>query len=277
MTVLVGEDLIYAVEPQPPSVLRYVLIDTHAVFVRMSDDVYGNGLANATRSAFERQGGVVTDGTQFPVNTTNFSGLLDAVRPQLTQATTTYGANSVGVLVVGYESDTLPILTTVGNDPQWSEARRWGVEATPINAILSNSTAAESAVRLNYTGAQQFGGQGERYNHLAQNSSVQHTIQTPDGSFAYDAVWIMARAIAQTNGGNSTALRVAIPHVASSYDGITGNTTLNGIGDRAYANYDFWTIRSQNGAYMKVKTAELRTDPRSGTSIVQPVTTAVVV
>ncbi|MGZ4920386.1 MAG: ABC transporter substrate-binding protein [Halobacteriota archaeon] len=243
----------------------------------MSDDVYGNGLANATRSAFERQGGVVTDGTQFPVNTTNFSGLLDAVRPQLTQATTTYGANSVGVLVVGYESDTLPILTTVGNDPQWSEARRWGVEATPINAILSNSTAAESAVRLNYTGAQQFGGQGERYNHLAQNSSVQHTIQTPDGSFAYDAVWIMARAIAQTNGGNSTALRVAIPHVASSYDGITGNTTLNGIGDRAYANYDFWTIRSQNGAYMKVKTAELRTDPRSGTSIVQPVTTAVVV
>ncbi|MGZ4948845.1 MAG: hypothetical protein ACXV5D_07360 [Halobacteriota archaeon] len=37
------------------------------------------------------------------------------------------------------------------------------------------------------------------------------------------------------------------------------------------------TIRSQNGAYMKVKAAEFRTDPRSGTSIVQPVTTAVVV
>ena len=190
--------------------------------------------------------------------------------------TTTYGANSVGVLVIGYESDTLPILTEVGDDPPWPEARWWGVEATPINAILSNSTAAQSAVHLNYTGAQQFGGQGERYNRLAQNSSVQHTIQTSEGSFAYDAVWIMARAIAETNGGSSTALRAAIPRVASSYTGVTGNTTLSAVGDRAYANYDFWTVKSQNGTYVKVKTAQFRTDPRSGTATVQPSTTTAV-
>ncbi len=245
-------------------------------FVR--DDVYGNGLANATRTAFGQQGGVVTEGTRFAVNTTNFTSALDVVRPQLTEATAEYGLGSVGVLVVGYEGDTVPMLIAAGADPQWSAARWWGVEATPINAILANVTATESAARLNYTSAQQAEGQGERYDRLTQNASVQRTIQTSDGAFAYDAVWIMARALAETNAGNSTALREAIPRVASSYTGITGNTTLNAVGDRTYANYDFWTIRSQNGTYVRVKTAQFRTDPLSGISVVQlPSMTTVVV
>jgi branched-chain amino acid transport system substrate-binding protein len=237
------------------------------------DDAYGNGLANATRSAFQQQGGVVTEGTRFPVNTTDFSMLLDAVQPQLIQATATHGADSVGVLIVGYESDTLPILVAAGDDPQWSGVHWWGVEATPINAVLANTTAAQSAARLHYTGAQQAEGHGERYDRLTRNTSVNRTVQTSDGAFAYDAVWVMARAIAETNGGNSTALRAAIPRVAGSYEGITGNTTLNAVGDRAYANYDFWTIKSQNDTYVKVKTAEFRTDPRSGIAVVQPGTT----
>jgi len=243
-------------------------------FVR--DDVYGNGLFNATKTTFEQHGGVVTGGMRFAINTTNFSGALDAVRPQLIQATATYGPDAVGILIVGYEGDTVPMIMTASNDPQWSTARWWGVEATPINALLSNGTVAESAARLNYSGAQQIEGQGERYAHLMQNASVQHTVQTSDGSFAYDAVWVMARALAEANGGNSTALREAIPRVASSYSGITGNTTLNAVGDRAYANYDFWTIKSQNGTYLKVKTAQFRTDPISGTAAVLPSTTTAV-
>ncbi len=235
-------------------------------FVR--DDVYGNGLINATRTAFEQHGGVVAEGIRFAPNTTNFSGALDAMRPQLTQATATYGSDSVGVLFIGFENNTVPMLVAAGGDPLWSNIKWYGVAATPINTILANSTASQSATNLNYTAVQQVEGQGERYDRLIHNTSVQHTIQTPYGSFAYDAVWIMARAIAETNGGNSTALRTAIPRVASSYDGITGNTTLNAAGDRAYANYDFWTIKNQNGTYVKDKTAEFRTDPRSGASVI---------
>ncbi|MGZ4907972.1 MAG: ABC transporter substrate-binding protein [Halobacteriota archaeon] len=243
-------------------------------FVR--DDVYGNGLVNATTTTFEQHGGVVTEGRRFAANTTNFSSALDAVRTQVTQATAAYGPASVGVLFIGFENNTIPMLIAAGTDPQWSAVRWYGVAATPINAILANGTAAQSAVDLNYTAVQQIEGQGERYDHLVQNASVQHTIQTPYGSFAYDAVWIMARALAETNGGNSTALRSAIPAVASSYTGITGNTTLNAVGDRAYANYDFWTIKSQNSTYIKIKTAQFRTDPRSGTATVQPGTTTAV-
>ncbi|MGZ4901436.1 MAG: ABC transporter substrate-binding protein [Halobacteriota archaeon] len=243
-------------------------------FVR--NDVYGNGLINATRTAFEQRDGVVTGGTQFAANATNFSSVLDALRPQLTQATATYGSGSVGVLFIGFESNTVPMLIAAADDPLWSTVRWYGVAATPVNTILANDTAAQSAVQLNYTAVQQIEGQGEGYDHLIHNATVQHTVQTPYGSFAYDAVWILARAIAETNGDNSTALRTAIPRVASSYTGVTGNTTLNAVGDRAYANYDFWTVKSQNGTYVKVKTAQFRTDPRSGTATVQPSTTTAV-
>ena len=241
------------------------------------DDVYGNGLANATRTAFAQQGGVVTEGTRFPVNATNFSRVLNAVRPQLTQATATYGPGAVGVLFIGFENNTVPMLIAANGDPLWSAVRWYGVAATPISTVLANSTAARSAARLNYTAVQQIEGQGERYDRLTQNASVRHTVQTPYGSFAYDAMWIMARAIAETNGGNSTQLRAAIPRVASSYEGITGNTTLNAIGDRAYANYDFWTIKAKNGTYEKVKTVSFRTDPRSGAIVVEGLRTALAV
>lgn len=261
--------------PAIATVMRERGVRLLILFVRA--DVYGNGLANATRTAFEQGGGVVTEGMRFPVNTTNFTSALDVVRPQLTQATAECGLGSVGVLVGGYERDTVPVLIAAVADPQWSAAGWWGVDATPINAILADFTAAESAARLNYTGAQQAEGQGERYDRLTQNESVQRTVLTSDGAFAYDAVWIMARALAETGAGNSTALREAIPRIASSYNGITGNTALDAVGERAYANYDFWTIRSQNGTYVKVKTEQLRTDPRSGARVVLGSTTTAVV
>jgi branched-chain amino acid transport system substrate-binding protein len=245
-------------------------------FVR--DDVYGNGLINVTRTAFQQRGGVVTAAERFPPNTTNFTGALDAVRPQLTQVIATYNAGSVGVLFIGFERNTVPMLIAAGNDPQWSAAPWWGVAATPINAILANDTAAQVAARMNYTAVQQVEGQGARYDRLIHNASVKNTVQTPYGSFAYDAVWIMARAIAEAGAQNSTALREAIPRVASAYAGITGNTSLNAVGDRAYANYDFWTITSQNGTYVKVETAQFRTDPRLGATVIQgPGTTTAVV
>src|SRR5512136_281813 len=77
-------------------------------FVR--DDDYGNGLINGTRTSFEQLGGVVAEGARFAVNTTNFSAALDTVRPQLTQAIGAYGGDSVGVLFIGYESNTVPML-----------------------------------------------------------------------------------------------------------------------------------------------------------------------
>ncbi|HEX7514093.1 MAG TPA: hypothetical protein VF393_00650 [archaeon] len=105
---------------------------------------------------------------------------------------------------------------------------------------MQNSQAAQLAVRMNFTTAQQAGGQGALYELLKQKLSVNATpAPEPYGYVASDALWIIAKAYAENNTQNSTALREAIPRIASSYEGLTGNTTLNAVGDRKYANYDF--------------------------------------
>jgi len=42
-------------------------------------------------------------------------------------------------------------------------------------------------------------------------------------------------------------LKSAIVKIADSYKGITGNTTLNQVGDRKYGDYDFWGVEVKYG------------------------------
>jgi hypothetical protein len=37
-------------------------------------------------------------------------------------------------------------------------------------------------------------------------------------------------------------LKNTIVKIADSYNGISGNTTLNEFGDRKYGDYDFWAV-----------------------------------
>jgi hypothetical protein len=42
-------------------------------------------------------------------------------------------------------------------------------------------------------------------------------------------------------------LKRTFVRIADSYKGITGNTTLDKVGDRKYGDYDFWAIRVNDG------------------------------
>ena len=50
------------------------------------------------------------------------------------------------------------------------------------------------------------------------------------------------------NDGNDTSiqlvegLKAAIMDSANSYFGVTGNTSLNAVGDRANGQYDYWKV-----------------------------------
>ena len=58
----------------------------------------------------------------------------------------------------------------------------------------------------------------------------------------------MAENVTMHNNGNDTSielvegLKAAIMDSANSYLGVTGNTTLNRVGDRAEGKYDYWKV-----------------------------------
>jgi hypothetical protein len=36
---------------------------------------------------------------------------------------------------------------------------------------------------------------------------------------------------------------------ANAYEGVTGSTALDAVGDRLNSDFDFWAVRPQNGNY----------------------------
>ena len=70
---------------------------------------------------------------------------------------------------------------------------------------------------------------------------------SPYSAVAYDAFWVAALAENVTihKDGNDTSiqgLKADIMDSANSYFGVTGNTTLNRVGDRAEGKYDCWIV-----------------------------------
>ena len=61
---------------------------------------------------------------------------------------------------------------------------------------------------------------------------------------AYDAVWVGVRTYIYTGFRRDIAMfKSAFTSEAANYFGVTGNTTLDVNGDRAYGNYDFWAMK----------------------------------
>ena len=44
-------------------------------------------------------------------------------------------------------------------------------------------------------------------------------------------------------------LKNTLVKIADSYNGITGNTTLNQFGDRKYEDYDFWSVQESESTH----------------------------
>ena len=73
---------------------------------------------------------------------------------------------------------------------------------------------------------------------------------SPYSAVAYDAFWVgaLAENVTMLNEGNHTSremvdgLKEAIMDSANSYFGVTGNTSLNAVGDRANGRDHYWKV-----------------------------------
>jgi len=67
---------------------------------------------------------------------------------------------------------------------------------------------------------------------------------------AYDALFVVVGAHRATNRhGGFAAFKSAFVAAANAYDGVTGSTALDPAGDRVSADFDFWAVRPDGGAY----------------------------
>jgi branched-chain amino acid transport system substrate-binding protein len=116
------------------------------------------------------------------------------------------------------------------------------------NKIIRNPGAAAFAVKTNFT-TPIYGVENDNDEKFKRiESQIHEQIERTPRSYAsvaYDILWVAALAEDNTKATHDTNyLKSTLVKIADSYNGITGNTSLNQVGDRKYGDYDFWAVRN---------------------------------
>jgi branched-chain amino acid transport system substrate-binding protein len=268
------------------NIFRLVPDDTHqaqAIAVQMwkdgirvvvpiwRTDVYGNDLVSTMKVEFKKLGGTVVDGVgYFPpighfstslnrINLIIWNQQLSSLSSKLIQAIAQDGIDKVGVYLVAFD-EVVPILIQAQDHPEFSRVKWYGSDGTALNnGLIKNFDAAIFAEKTAFLnpiyGVQPNNTNSIRYNHV--QSEIQNMIGRIPRSYAsvaYDSLWLAAltenAALRTMMLNDVNFLKKTFVHIADSYSGITGNTTLNAAGDRSSGNYDFWDIKQgSNGAF----------------------------
>jgi branched-chain amino acid transport system substrate-binding protein len=231
------------------------------------NDVWGNEDVAALRTSVEKYGGIVAEGVRYESGTTDFSSALTALTIQVSQAIEQHGATAVAVYVAGAD-EVRDILAQASHDPQLASVRWYGSTNTSSNLIATTPPAAQFALTTGFVIPKLVDGQGDNFKRVkAQVTEKLGHAPQPYAYAAYNSAWVITIAYLETRSAAASVMNVAIPFVANSYYGITGNTALNAAGDLKFARYDFWSVTQENGAYNWKKVGSYGADPETGKGV----------
>ena len=237
------------------------------------NDVYGSELMQAVHANFQAMGEEFdkyaeklgyaprTGHLAASLHRTNFimwDSALKGLESRLQSAISQYGIDKVGIYMVSLDEVT-PIFVQAYNHPVLSKVKWYGSDGSALNdELVSHYESAFFAVNTSFSNPiprfdNNNDANGYLYDSLLEEIRTEvHIEPSPYSAVAYDILWIAAIAenMTRNNENNITdiqgiqVLRDAIKSSAKSYLGVTGNTTLNNMGDRANGEYeyDYWKV-----------------------------------
>jgi branched-chain amino acid transport system substrate-binding protein len=225
-------------------------------------DVWGEDLAEATKCRFEAFGGTAVEGVRYNPEATQFSAVLEQLNELVSDAIAQYGdTDAVAIQLMAFE-EVIPLFSEAESYPLLGSVRWYGSDGTALNKALVNSPeAAEFAAKTGFFSSL----------YGFEEGPIQVQIQerigrTPesDALAAYDTLWVATLAcLAAGDADDAANLKKALVRTADLYFGATGWTGLNEAGDRAFGDYDFWTIEKVNEDYEWVRVARYEVSPGS--------------
>lgn len=218
------------------------------------DDAGNRGLQSVVSTTAAGLGIQVSAGSPYSTSTTDFSGLLSNLRPQLETLISTHGAGNTAVYLASFD-ECVALFKQAAEDPLWSSVRWYGGDGVVLStALISDTAAAAFAVATNFF-APTFG-LPEAYRSQWEPLAVKVKTQTgidPDafGLSTYDSLWVLAKTL-EVDGGLSSDYGVFLNHfiaTANGYTGVTGPTTLDNFGDRNSGTFDYFGIVYEGNQY----------------------------
>jgi branched-chain amino acid transport system substrate-binding protein len=210
------------------------------------DDLWGHDLLQSTTQHFTGNRGEVMEAVVYSPSTTDYGPIIASLAAKVEQALAQYPAEKVGVYMLSYNEAT-EILHLASAVNSLGSVRWYGNTAYAENKTLPADPAAASFARNTHLSNPAFG-----YDPAARikwepllEELIGELGRKPEiyALAAYDALWLVTLTYLATGEAPDIAsLKKAFNSQADTYFGVTGWTTLNANGDRAFSTYDFWGV-----------------------------------
>jgi len=227
------------------------------------NDVWGTNLLSATKTRFEKNGGIVSEAYLMDPGARDFTHVVPDLSARVAAAQHQYGNTTVGVYVIGFD-EVVPLLYSAADYPPLASVKWFGSDGSAeIDALLKNASAARFAAKTGFYNPL-YGVEDESAGFLDVKERIRAmTKSEPDGYSlaAYDAAAIAARSLMISDDATYEQLKRSVELNAGNYYGITGWTKFVQSGDRAYAVYHFWAVKMNNGTATWEQVARYQSDP----------------
>jgi branched-chain amino acid transport system substrate-binding protein len=215
------------------------------VAVVSAEDTYSLSIRDSFKSAWSAAGGnLVADITYAYPGTTDFTVVLDTLERQVTPLIS--AGQNVAIFANMWEDVAVLMNQASGRSSPLLSLTWFGPDTlSQDTVIVQNAGPVASQVKL--ISVQLMAPLTAK--HQALNAAVQASIgQEPDiyALATYDAAWLAALSILNAGKYDADAAKAALPTVAASYWGATGNTELNSKGDRVTMDMEFWAVIQSN-------------------------------
>ena len=217
------------------------------------NDVWGNDLLGATSSSFTGKGGVAYTAVSYDPKASGFSAELTQLDNNVSTLLSSYTAREIGVYVCSFGEGS-GILAAAGAYQNLRNVSWYGSSAFAQNASVISDTAAAGFAASHGLPCPIFGlDEAARSKWEPLIARIKSSLGRDPEVYAltaYDAIWVGIRTYLTTGSHPDLAtFKLAFTDEASNYFGVSGNTTLDVNGDRAFGNYDFWGVKPLLPAY----------------------------
>jgi branched-chain amino acid transport system substrate-binding protein len=209
-------------------------------------DVWGDDYIKALSESYQALSGVVIQGVRYSPNTSDFSGILTELNTKVSQAITTYGQGKVAVFLAALDETSVIFSQAALMGSTLQSVGWYGTDGSALNSgILNDAQAGQFAAATKFRCLQFAAGDYEATRKLAAQVKT-ITGRDLDGyaAAAYDAAWLitLSHLVAGDAAGDIEALRAAFMGLTETYQGLTGETSLDSNGDREYGRYQLWAV-----------------------------------
>ena len=207
-------------------------------------DVYGDGLVDATISAFESRGGISYDGVRYNPDTSDYSVSVADLADKVAEAAGEFGADNTAVLFVAFD-EAVSIFQTASTYDILDDVRWFGGEAVAQSTpVALDPLASEFAMEADLITVQLLLDPGDRADSVSER--LEDVLGEVPNAFAYttyDAVWLAGLSVLEADSADPAEIRKVIRSVSKSYsDGALSSIELNEAGDLILANYETWLL-----------------------------------